>query len=162
MSLSSNDQNFQILKLRLGQEVVMFVCVTIEITGSSVSEVLVNFEKTWNVTLVTRVIVDQQLWISMNSWNTKLYVFNAHSVALIFQCWQCSSNFSTAATLSFHMKTVHEGQNIQCNICDSLKGSLEAPLRSKHEELKLKCQMCHGNKFTFTINANTQMFAAGN
>ena len=177
----------------------MFVCVTIEITGSSVSEVLVilwygwnsekydihifqeqsfgsavcrlsTFEKiklenhdmqargcflwrtltsrskstlwkrTWNVTLVTRVIVDQQLWISMNSWNTKLYVFNAHSVALIFQCWQCSSNFSTAATLSFHMKTVHEGQNIQCNICDNkmpAKGSLEAPLRSKHEEIEL-------------------------
>ena len=41
MLLSSNNQNFQILKLRLGQEVVMFVCVTIEIIGSSVSEVLV-------------------------------------------------------------------------------------------------------------------------
>ena len=40
------------------------------------------------------------------------------------------------------MKTVHAGQNIQCNICDSLKGSLEAPLRSKHEELELKCQLC--------------------
>ena len=140
------------------------------------------WKRTWNVTFVTRFIVDQQLWISMNSWNTKWYVFNAHSVALIFQCWQCSSNFSTAVTLSFHVKTVHEGQNIQCNICDnkmSAKGCLEAPLRSKHEELKFKCQMCefksvnessmmshkkkaHGNKFTFTISANTQMFAAGN
>ena len=103
------------------------------------------WKRTWNVTLVTRFLVDQQLWISMNSWNTKWYVFNAHGVALICQCWQCSSNFSTAATLSFHVKTVHEGQNIQCNICDNkmpAKGSLEAPLRSKHEEIELSCQMC--------------------
>lgn len=87
-----------------------------------------------------KVYVNQQLWISMNSCNTKWYVFNAQGVALICQCWQCSSNFSTAATLSFHVKTVHEGQNIQCNICDNkmpAKGSLEAPLRSKHEEIEL-------------------------
>ena len=139
--------------------------------------------RSWNVTLVTRFIVDQQLWISINSQNTKLYAFNAHIVALILQCLQCSPNFSTAATLSFHVKTVHEGQHVQCNICDyriPAKGILEAPLRSKHEELKFKCQMCgfksvHGSsmmthtkiihigiKFPLTINANTQMFVAGN
>ena len=96
------------------------------------------WKRTWNVTLV--IYVNQQLWISMNSCNTKWYVFNAQGVALICQCWQCSSNFSTAATLSFHVKTAHEGQNIQCNICDNkmpAKGSLEAPLRSKHEVIEL-------------------------
>ena len=45
-----------------------------------------------------KVYVNQQLWIPMNACNTKLYVFNAQGVALICQCWQCGSNFSTAAS----------------------------------------------------------------
>ena len=106
-------------------------------------------------------------------------VFNAHGLALICHCWQYSSNFSTAATLFFHMKTVYEGQNIQCNICDntmpakkSLKHLSDPNMKKSDLMPNVWVQICswkfndknsaHGNKFTFTINANIQIFAAGN
>ena len=61
---------------------------------------------------------------------------------ICFQCLQCGPNFSTAASLYFHMKTVHEGQIVQCNMCYyrmATKRSLKVPLRSKYEKLDAKC-----------------------
>ena len=45
-------------------------------------------------------------------------MFLMFTLNLIFQCLHCSPNISIAASLSFHVNSVHEGQNVQGQICD--------------------------------------------
>ena len=129
-----------------------------------------------------KVYVNQQLWISMNSCKTKWYVFNAQGVALICQCWQVALIFQQLlpypSTWRLYMKDIISNATfvtIKCQPREVWKHLSDPNMKKSNcnakcvsSNLFMEVQWCHtqknahGNKFTFTINAITQMFAAGN
>ena len=62
-----------------------------------------------------------------------------------YACNQCDQQFTTQASLTTHIQSIHEGVKYPCNKCDykaTQHSNLKQHIQSKHEGVKYACNQC--------------------
>ena len=62
-----------------------------------------------------------------------------------YACNQCDQQFTTQASLTTHIQSIHEGVKYACNQCDqqyTQQSNLTTHIQSKHEGVKYACNQC--------------------